>query len=191
MRNAISIMSAVFIIALSATATNAADPVDNAELQKMFDADQQIRSQPDIDWKVVNGEDARRRHRVLDIINAGEVHSARDYFNAAMIFQHGATLEEARIAFGLAQTAALMEPESQRYRWLAAAAMDRMLMRAGQPQWYGTQFRRPSDASDWELYEIAEGVISDEERAAAGVADAKTQLEKVQSMNARLHKLQD
>jgi hypothetical protein len=92
-----------------------------------------------------------------------------------LIFQHGNTVDEIRLAFSLATTSRALDPDSGRCKWLSAAAWDRLMMRLGRPQWYGTQFTK-SDGGKWELYRVDESVVSDKDRAELGVpsiAEAK------------------
>jgi hypothetical protein len=42
-----------------------------------------------IDWTVVGEQDAERRAAVRKMIDADQLHTADDYFDAGLIFQHG------------------------------------------------------------------------------------------------------
>jgi hypothetical protein len=145
--------------------------VDNRRLVELFDQDQAARDpqQKSTDWEKVNAQDAERRTEVLALLNAGAVRTARDYYCAAMVFQHGESADDIRLAFSFAWIAASMRPEAKELRWLAAAAWDRILMREKLPQWYGTQFVRPDPDGAWQLYEVDESAVTDEQRAAMGV----------------------
>lgn len=142
----------------------------NALLAQLTAQDQAARSGAikDIDWAKVSVEDAARRVQVLDMIRQGSVRSAEDFCNAALIFQHGDTVDEIRLAYSLATTSRALEPASKRCRWLSAAAWDRLLMRLNRPQWYGTQFTKAQDGK-WELYLVDETAASDSDRAELGV----------------------
>lgn len=95
----------------------------------------------------------------------GELHTARDYFSAAMVFQHSA--EDIGLAHSLATIASYLDPQNKQYRWLIAASWDRMLMQHIQPQWYGTQYQ--TDDQGTFLFPIADGAVTDAERTAMGV----------------------
>jgi hypothetical protein len=142
-------------------------PSDNAELQKIFGADQAdrlgdaFRKEPE----AVLARDAHRRDAALKMVKDGALHTARDYFSAAMVFQHSA--EDIGLAHALATIASYMDPQNKQYRWLIAASWDRMLMQHVQPQWYGTQYQ--SDAQGTFLFPVAEGAVTDAERADMGV----------------------
>ena len=144
-----------------------AQVADNAELASLYRDDQKARDSTDIDWTVVSREDAQRRARVLVLLGEGQLRTATDYFNAAMVFQHGVDLADYRIAHALATLAATLDPERANYRWLVAASWDRMMTAQLQPQWYGTQFQGSDEGLF--LYPVAEGAVDDAERVRMGV----------------------
>lgn len=141
-------------------------PADNAELQKIRDADQADR-QGSIDWSKLAPRDAARLQRVRAIIGEGNLRTAADYGNAALVFQHGDTVEDIRTAHALATLAMNMDPGDKKRRWLVAASWDRLLMNQSQPQWYGTQFK--GDAKGMYLYPVAEDAVTDADRTAMTV----------------------
>jgi hypothetical protein len=63
----------------------------NAEMVAIFKADQAARSAHLIDWKVVKPADANRRERAEQLLDAGALHTADDFYDAAFVFQHGDT----------------------------------------------------------------------------------------------------
>lgn len=142
-------------------------PSDNAALQKIFSADQAdrlgdaFRKEPD----AVMARDKQRRDIALQIVKDGALHTARDYFSAAMVFQHSA--EDIGLAHSLATIASYLDPQNKQYRWLIAASWDRMLMQHVQPQWYGTQYQ--TDDRGTFLFPVADGAVTDAERTAMGV----------------------
>ena len=154
----------------------------NRELVEMYEADQGDRSGA-IDWSVVAPRDEQRRKRVKEIIAAGEVETAHDYFHAAMVLQHGTEPEDYKMAHELALKASELDPEHTTARWLAAAAMDRYLQNIGKPQIYGTQFRKVD--GKWTLEPIDETAVTDEERAEWGVPPLAAAKERAKAMNAR------
>jgi len=110
----------------------------NAELRTIFEADQADRRSglgPE-----VAARDRDRRCRVLELLAAGGVVDGPDHYHAAMVFQHGGSQESYQRARDLALRAA--ELGHRPGRWLAAAALDRLLVHRGQRQKYGTQYRR-------------------------------------------------
>jgi hypothetical protein len=143
---------------------------DNGELAELHAEDQADRNlgYEDIDWSVVSERDEKRRSRALELLRLGELHTSEDFRRAALIFQHGATVEDARLALSLAWVAASIDPDNDKAKWLTAAAWDRLMMWQGQPQWYGTQFRKEEDGQ-WRLYPIDEDAVTDEQRQALKV----------------------
>jgi hypothetical protein len=101
----------------------------NGELLDLFSADQGDRVGT-IDWSVVNPRDEARRKRVDEILTAGGAKVADDFYHAAMVYQHGSTPAEILRARDLALKAVALDATHARAKWLAAAAEDRVLMRA-------------------------------------------------------------
>ena len=113
----------------------------NNELKALFLADQNERvNHPDYgtpEYWALRRRDAQRRQRLAEIVAAGELTEAEDFYRASWILNHGESVEEIRQAHDLARRAA--ETGFRPARWLAAAALDRWLMYQGRPQKYGTQ----------------------------------------------------
>ena len=87
-------------------------------------------------------------------------------YHAAMVHQHGATVEELQRAHDYARKAVALDPAHERAKWLAAASEDRILTRQGKPQKWTTQYRCDKGACELFPYDPA---ITDAQRAAAGV----------------------
>jgi hypothetical protein len=157
----------------------------NQELRDLFVADQ-TEPRGDIgydtpDYWQLRERDAQRRSRVNELLAQGEVSAPDDYFHAALIFQHGETVEEILQACELARTAAEMGATqsmgSKDSLWLAAAALDRWLMYQGKPQKYGTQF--VPDGTRWRLWDVDPGT-ADAERTANHVPALQEQLKQAE-----------
>ena len=157
----------------------------HAELAAIHEADQAARSEPAaIDWAKLAVEDRARRERVLQLLRAGEVRAAEDYYHAAMVFQHGQGLDDIRLAHALATVAMTLAPDEERFRWLVAASWDRIMTTQLQPQWYGTQFQSTPDGMF--LYPVADGAVSDQDRQAMGVptlAESRDRVTEMARMN--------
>ncbi|MFG5410436.1 hypothetical protein ABXN37_23015 [Piscinibacter sakaiensis] len=175
----------VATLALVGAPACAAADAAAATLAALADEDQADRQPgPDgIDWARVAPRDAARRARVLELLREGQVRSEADHLNAALVFQHGETADDLRLAHALAQTARHINPESRAARWLAAASWDRLMMRLGQPQWYATQFVKRDGR--WVLYPVNEAVVGDEERIATGARSLAAARAHAERMNAR------
>ncbi len=121
--------------------------------------------------------DAQRRQRVSELLAQGGRSAPDDYFHAALIFQHGETLEDIWQAHELARKAAELGATqsmgSKDSHWLAAAALDRWLMYQGKPQKYGTQF--VPDGKCWRLWDV-DADTTDAERLANYVPALQEQL---------------
>jgi hypothetical protein len=101
------------------------------------------------------------------MVRSGTLKSSDDFYSAALVFQHSQTADDAKTAFALATIARQMPHPAEQDKntdWLTAAALDRMLMRYKQPQWYGTQFIESADGKAWELYEFNRQIVTPEER---------------------------
>ncbi|WP_342119135.1 hypothetical protein [Pseudoduganella sp. OTU4001] len=162
----------------------------NLELRAMTQADQAGRKAGNINWDVLGAEDTQRRVRVRAMLAAGSVKTAEDFYNAALIMQHGSEVQDYKLAFSLANISAEIDPESKSFtpayksgKWLMAAAWDRHMMNLGKPQWYGTQITKPHGKALWEVYQLDESAVSDAERQAHGVMPREEMQKKVAEMN--------
>jgi hypothetical protein len=148
-----------------------AAPPSNTQLAKLEAADQADRTAGSnkIDWDVVSKHDAIRRDEALRLLKAGDIRTADDYLNAAVIFQHGDAVQDTQLAFALATTAARMNASNQDAETLMAQSWDRILVKSGKPQWYGTQFTRSKTTGKWELYPTDPNVVTEDQRKAMGL----------------------
>ncbi len=105
----------------------------NDALKQIFDEDQyDLRTMPENRVE----RDRERRIRVKAILEAGGATVAIDFIHAAVVFQHGESLEDWWDAYQYSLKAVELGFEP---RWLAAAALDRWLLRQGKPLKYGNQ----------------------------------------------------
>lgn len=143
----------------------------NAELMEMYTADQAERfaaMEGEVEWRTVAENDAARRARAYEMIEAGELEAAADYFHAAMILQHGQTSDDYALARDLAEQAIALDQSHGLARWLTAAATGRYLWSIDEPQIYGTQSTLGDDGL-LTMEPIDEDAVTDAERAAKGV----------------------
>ncbi len=117
----------------------------SAELLKLAQADQADRagSYELIKWNKVNSRDMDRRIRVGQFFGEGCLSNASDYASAAIIYQHGVTADHYYQAFVWSNRAIKLGDLSQ--RWLAAASLDRYLVKIGHKQLFGTQISKGDD----------------------------------------------
>jgi hypothetical protein len=153
----------------------------NAELEALCEADQAERQHhPDYgtaEYWQLRARDAQRRERVRGLMAENALTTAEDSFHAALIFQHGESIEEIWQAHTLALSAA--GSGFAPARWLAAAALDRWLMYQGRPQKFGTQF--VPDGRGYRLWEL-DPTTSDADRAAWDVPSLEEQTRRAQQM---------
>ena len=76
--------------------------------------------------------DVERRNRVKRLLDSGAVRTGSDYWVAAMIFHHGSKPDDFLLAHVLACVAISKEINS---RWLAAATLDRFLLKQTESTW--------------------------------------------------------
>lgn len=149
--------------AAAVAALNAKNPAD-PELVALLDADQADR-QGAFSPEIVT-RDAERRARFDQLLKQGKVKSARDYWMAALLFQHGATVDDIDRARTYAKKANALQSTCSTRRVMALTE-DRWLMYQHKPQKYGTQFRgEPVDGGTpkWVLYEV-DPTVTDAQRA--------------------------
>lgn len=154
---------------------------DNGELQKMYNQDQNSRMVKNIDWSVLSKQDREREKRVYEMINSGQIVTGKDYYNSAMIFQHGTDTLASSMAVKHMRKA--IELDTTINKWLLAAAIDRDLMRRGKPQIYGTQYVMNNGETKWKRYNIDTTKVTDEERKDYHVETLAEQLTKERNMN--------
>lgn len=158
----------------------------HGELYRMYREDQADRSRQPIDWKVVSKRDDERRRRAAEILDGGGAKEPEDFFHAAMIFQHGSEPADYARAEALSRKAVEMDPGLGLARWLIAAAHDRWLHSRGEPQIYGTQFRKGTDGR-WSLDPIDADAVTDAEREEMGVPPLAEARRRAEAMNRQAH----
>lgn len=150
------------------------DPRESEELRRLHDEDQADRLPKAVAWSDVTKRDLARLNRVKALLAAGTIHTANDYYRAAVILQHGAAPEDFLLAHEFCVVAMMLGKSDVESSSLAAAAEDRFLMSIGRPQRFGTQFRSEG-AGPLRLYTVGDGV-TDKLRRVMGVrslAEAK------------------
>jgi len=162
-----------------------APAASSAEVARLYAEDQADRKDaPDIDWAQVAPRDARRRESLRTLLQAGDLHSGEDFFEAAIVFQHGASNDDILLAHTLALVA--VGKGERRGLWIAAASLDRYLTRIGQKQIYGTQFNRLQQPdAPWTQQPYDQALISDTLRAELGVPPLASQANDLADMEAQ------
>lgn len=163
----------------------------NAAMKKIYEEDQKVRQSPATitqeDWKVIEKSDAERRDATRKMLAAGQVRSAKDFGEAAFIFQHGDTPEDYLLAHTLAVIAVAKGDSGA--TWIASATLDRYLQSIGKPQIYGTQYATPPGEPVSQASYNRE-LISDALRHEMGVPSRANQEEQLKQDNAPAAKSQ-
>ncbi|SRR5260221_8276878 len=148
-----------FLATPSADAQSAnAQQKDNAELMRLMDEDQADRTPhkgETINWQLVSSRDDARLKRVKEIYSQNQLETGSDYFNAALILQHGNTPEDYLLAHELSVVAI---SKKRGLDSMAAVSEDRFLMTIGRPQRFGTQYKSAGPNQPYRLYAIDAGV---------------------------------
>jgi len=168
----------IFILLPSTTFSQT---TDNTELQKMYKEDQSSRMASNINWIELSKNDSIREKRVYELLNSGQVKTGKDYYNGAMIFQHGKDTIASGMAVKMMKKA--LELDSTVNKWLYAAAVDRDLMRKGKPQIYGTQYVKMGQNAKFERYKIDATQVTDDQRKQYNVETLEQQKIKEREMN--------
>lgn len=153
----------------------------NKTIKKIFIEDQSNRDDNvrKNNWVKISKNDSQRRKVIREIITRNKKKfTAQDYYMVAMIYQHGPTLVDSKKAILFAKKS--MELGYKKSKWLYAAAVDRLLMKQGKKQKYGTQFINKN--GEWSLYKV-DTSTTDKERAKFSVEPLKTSLKIARDLN--------
>jgi len=160
-----------------------------AALQAMFEADQAERSGPieQVDMDALNEKDRVRRDSLRALVADGVLASAKSYYHAAMIMQHGVDSMDYRQANEWARMSEELDSTKVETRWLVAATWDRYQMSRGEPQWYGTQSDRLDGGKGaLVLYRIDPTRVTDRERIYRGVGTIDQLCARLNAINKQL-----
>ena len=130
----------------AAAAQAAKGKKNNPKIQAITEADQKDRdidfktAKPS-DWDKIAKKDAARLKEVIRLVEAGELVTGEDYFNSALVCQHGSDFASYVLAHELSVCALILGYDANSSSWLSAASYDRMLLNMGHRQRFGTQSR--------------------------------------------------
>lgn len=135
----------------------------NKKIQTIFKQDQKDRHDKAIlaDKKLFIKRDKERKFLVVEMIKSKQLNSGLDFYMAAMIFHHGPTIQDSKKAISLIKTSVdLGYKKALRFY---ATAIDRLLIRQGKKQKFGTQYYKKNDNEPWKIspYDLK---TTDEER---------------------------
>lgn len=150
----------------AAARARAAKATNNAELERLRTEDQTDREPPMDQEKQarMSKNDPARRARVLELITAGAPATGRDFHNAALVLQHGHSVDDFRLAHELSMVAVALGDTSA--VWLISRTYDRMLLRLGHRQRLNTQY----GGAESKLLPLDTTAVNDRIRRALGSA---------------------
>ncbi len=130
------------IAALPAHAATTPPSIDRLYQQSKDERDRAIASRNDAAaWHALAQHDAARRTQARTLLDAGQIRTGRQLFEAAYLFGHGDAASDFLLSHVLAD-AALVKGYADA-RWWSAASLDRYLQSIKQPQVFGTQYLPP------------------------------------------------
>lgn len=163
-------------------------------LKTLFTEDQKDRTSG-VDYKVLVKNDRKRRDLANAFLKSKEKLTPEEIYYAAMFFHHSANKNDVKKARSLAflnmKRGGLLKKENkwvEKSKWLFAATTDRLLVREGKPQKYGTQFHQESIDSPRELFDYDKNT-TDKERAALYVPTLKQTLRNLKKMDKEQQKM--
>ena len=173
------------VIAAAESAHEAFMASINRDLYELYEADQADRRTPPIDWTLVSRRDSLRRMAVGEMLLAGEIRTADDFYHAAMVYQHGESPESFLLANWLTREAVRLDSTHEPARQMVGMTHDRYLWHIDRPQVYGTQVRMAEDGL-WTFEPFDPDAVTDEERANVGSLPLQAKYEWLEQRNAAI-----
>lgn len=156
-------------------------------LKKIFREDQADREKLEskfptcAEFRWITGRDRERRKHIAELLHTARTHlNGRDFFMAALVFQHGPAVADSQKAVSLAEES--MRRGYRKARYLYAAAVDRLRLKQRREQKYGTQFHRQLGGK-WKLVPV-DPATTDAERKRYDVPPLAKIRKQVKAMNA-------
>ncbi len=152
LRNISGPLSAVFLcfltpsylIAAQTSANEQSNPETGKSVHQMFleDQDDTPAGKPGgvatVSQEEIKERGEKRRRIVSAMLEKGQVRTAEDLHDAALLFQHGESANDYLLAHILAVEAVIKGDDKSKF--LAAATLDRYLQSINKPQVFGTQY---------------------------------------------------
>lgn len=113
----------------------------NKELQRIYNADQKDRKNPFIrnDFVLLKKRDLLRKTILDKLSRSSQIRTAMDYYYAAFLYHHNLSLESSKKAIRFAKKSIKLGNKKAHY--LYALTVDRLLIKEGKRQKFGTQYR--------------------------------------------------
>ena len=152
LRNSSRVFSAIcfclltqsYFIAAQTSTNEQSNPVAGKTIHQMFldDQDDTPAGKPGgiatITEAEIKARGEQRRRLVSAMLTKGQVQTAEDFHDAALLFQHGESADDYLLAHILAVDAVIKGDDKSKF--LAAATLDRYLQFINKPQVFGTQY---------------------------------------------------
>lgn len=154
----------------------------NTKLQKFFNEDQKDRRNPVVlsNARLLKLRDKVRKDLACGLLRRNEINSPKDYYMAAMIFHHGTTIQDSKKAVALAKKSA--DLGYKKALAFYATCLDRLLVRQGKKQKFGTQYFKKNSKSLWKLLPV-DPKISDKEREKYGLPTLNEMKKRINELN--------
>lgn len=130
----------------------------------------------------LKARDKTRRLQTKQFIDDQQLTEAIDYYHAALIFQHGDSVDDFQQAHHLARQS--MNLGFQPAKWMFASTYDRWQLSTGKPQVYATQFVL-NEMGKWQLAEPIDRTFPDSERQKYGLPPLEKAVEEFEKRNVR------
>ncbi len=162
-------------------------------LKTLFHEDQKDRTSG-VEYKILLKKDKERRKVARLLIKEKEKLTPEEIYYAALLFHHSPHNGDIKKAKNLALLN-IKRGESlkkgnrwiEKSKWLVAGTTDRLLVREGKPQKYGTQFFQKSPNSPRKLFAYEKNT-TDEERVSLNVPTLKQTLAELKEMDEKYNK---
>jgi|GEM_PF-890833 len=154
--------------------------LDNEALIQLRKADQEDRilgCSPEVFRR-----DSLRQIRLYELLDSNLVKTAKDHYNAGLLFHHGGDTAANLMAIKMLEKAFEMDTSMSKQKWLLAAATDRYLLNRNKPQIYGTQYGRDRKGNRI-LLDMDTTQVTDAERTELGVSTLAEQNQRLKWRN--------
>jgi TonB family protein len=160
MKVKLSLIGVTFLLLISACQV----AKDHERLAQLAFDDQKDRQEKSSKTSV---NDYARTEEIYQILSKEELKTSNDFYNAALVLQHGGKSEDFKQANLLAKKAVALNPNNSNAKTLVATSQDRYLESNNKPQWYGTQLIELGDKEY--LHPIDTSIITEQDRKDLGV----------------------
>ncbi|MFA6295124.1 MAG: hypothetical protein WC666_01730 [Candidatus Paceibacterota bacterium] len=157
----------------------------NNHIHQLFKADQSDRKNNEIGMNSVllSRNDKDRKKSLINILKENKGLTGRDYYFAAFIFHHGPTIGDSITATKLSEKS--FKLGYKKALKFYALCLDRLLIKQGKKQKFGTQYWKKNPKSKWQLMPY-DKKTTDEERKKYNVAPFYELVKHVEQLNEKV-----